>query len=83
MSERAMTAIMGQDGEAVIERWCDRSHEQWALRSTGGRDVVLMTRHADSDGLNMDGDPAPWKDVATFVSYFEARKVYRYLSGRA
>lgn len=65
---------------AIPERWCDRAQEQWSLRSSGGREVVLMTRHADRDGLNMDGDPAPWKDVATFISYYEARKVYHRLT---
>ena len=65
---------------ATTARWCDRSCEQWALRVTNSREVVLMTRMADNDGLGKEGDPAPWRDIATFISYFEARKVWKRLA---
>lgn len=58
------------------EPWFKRSSTTYDLRATDARAVVLMRRIADENGLDPDGAPALWHDVATFKDFGEARILF-------
>lgn len=61
--------------------WFQRSKQEFALRAGAGTSRILMARYADADGNGMDGEPATWKDIATFYSYNDAEWLLRKLNG--